>query len=83
MNVKKNANVISITFLRIDSFDTNPKKIPRKIMQIAIIRNDIMNIGIPALRTKKNGSEGIIPPTRGAVPFTNDTIILVNFSAFS
>ena len=66
-----------------DSFETTPKKIPSKIIQVRIKENDIIKIRKLADGTQKKGIKGIKPPKNGDPPLIIETIILVNFSAFS
>ena len=78
-----NATIISKMFFIIESLDIAPNIIPRKTIQISIVRKDIKKVGIPAFWIKKKGIEGTMPPIRGAVPFVSETIKLANLSAFS
>ncbi|MHA1293306.1 MAG: hypothetical protein ACTSQJ_11645, partial [Promethearchaeota archaeon] len=72
----KAASICNI-FLGIESLEITPKNIPRKIIQIKIIRKEIRNVTIPASETKKNGNKATTPPKNGAPPFIKDTTLPV------
>ena len=67
----------------IDSLDTTPKKTPSKIIQIRIIKKELIKITKLAAETEKKGINGINPPKNGELPFTIETTILAKLSAFS
>ena len=60
-----------------------PTKMPRNTIHIKTIIKEKMKTLNVASNVNKNGINGTIPPKSGANPFTNDTIMLANLSAFS
>ena len=66
-----------------DSFETTPKKIPSKIIQIKISKNDIIKIKKLADDTQKKGIKGNTPPKNGDPPLTHETTMVAKVSAFS
>ena len=81
--VRKKKAAICKVFFKIESLEIFPRKMPRKMMHIMIMMNATIKVPNPALRVKKNGTIGTIPPKNGLKPFTKDTNTPVNLSAFS
>ena len=70
-------------FFNIDSCEIKPMKLPSRTIQTKIIKKEEINVSIPDFSVKKKGISGSTPPKKGAPPFTSETIIDANLSAFS
>ena len=69
-------------FFNIDSCEIKPIKLPSRTIQTKIIKKDWIKVKMLAFSVKKKGIRGIVPPKKGAPPFTIETIMDASLSAF-